>query len=148
MKLWDLVWSSEFRAQSSERHPERSAAESKDPGSQFLTQEKLKAAFSGDNCYITDGPALWWDREVDTVIFHAQSTQDLGGGFRYIRIYGRRILAGGKWAAKEEICPESLVAASQNETITVHSSGYAYLRAECETATGRFAMTSAALCER
>ncbi|WP_407446498.1 PHP domain-containing protein [Fibrobacter sp.] len=128
-------------------HPERSAAESKDPGPQFLTQEKLKAAFSGDNCYITDGPALWWDREVDAVKFHAQSTQDLGGGFRYIRIYGRRILAGGKWAAKEEICPESLVAASQNETITVHSSGYAYLRAECETSTGRFAMTSAALCE-
>ena len=128
-------------------HPERSAAESKDPGPQFLTQEKLKAAFAGDNCYITDGPALWWDREVDSVKFHAQSTQDLGGGFRYIRIYGRRILAGGKWATKEEICPESLVAASQNETITVHSSGYAYLRAECETATGRFAMTSAALCE-
>ena len=111
------------------------------------TPEALKAAFAGDNCYITDGPALWWDREVDAVKFHAQSTQDLGGGFRYIRIYGRRILAGGKWAAKEEICPESLVAASQNETIAVHSSGYAYLRAECETATGRFAMTSAALCE-
>ena len=106
--------------------------------------ESLQQAFSGDNCYITDGPALWWDRDVDAVKFHAQSTQDLGGGFRYIRIYGRRILAGGKWAAKEEICPESLVAASQNETITVHSSGYAYLRAECETATGRFAMTSAA----
>ena len=106
--------------------------------------ESLQQAFAGDNCYITDGPALWWDREVDTVKFHAQSTQDLGGGFRYIRIYGRRILAGGKWAAKEEICPESLVAASQNEAITVHSSGYAYLRAECETATGRFAMTSAA----
>jgi len=109
--------------------------------------ESLQQAFAGDNCYITDGPALWWDREVDAVKFHAQSTQDLGGGFRYIRIYGRRILAGGKWAAKEEICPESLVAASQNETIAVHSSGYAYLRAECETATGRFAMTSAALCE-
>jgi hypothetical protein len=109
-----------------------------------LSSAELQQAFAGDNCYITDGPALWWDREVDTVKFHAQSTHDLGGGFRYIRIYGRRILAGGKWAAKEEICPESLVAASQNETITVHSSGYAYLRAECETATGRFAMTSAA----
>ena len=111
-----------------------------------LSSAELQQAFSGDNCYITDGPALWWDREVDSVKFHAQSTQDLGGGFRYIRIYGRRILAGGKWAAKEEICPESLVAASQNETITVHSSGYAYLRAECETASGRFALTSAAKC--
>ncbi|MBR2210997.1 MAG: PHP domain-containing protein [Fibrobacter sp.] len=109
------------------------------------TKEALKQAFAGDNCYITDGPALWWEREVDTVKFHAQSTQDLGGGFRYIRIYKRRILANSKWAAKEELCPESLVATSQNETITVHTEGIAYLRAECETASGRYAMTSAAV---
>ncbi len=112
-----------------------------------VTPKALKQAFAGDNCYITDGPALWWDREVDAVKFHAQSTQDLGGGFRYIRIYGRRILAGGKWAAKEEICPESLVAASQNETIEVSTAGLAYLRAECETATGHYALTSAARCD-
>ncbi len=111
-----------------------------------ITQESLREAFSGDNCYITDGPALWWERDGSTIKFHAQSTQDLGGGFRYIRIYKRRILAGGKWAAKEELCPESLIAASQNETITVHTEGIAYLRAECETASGRYAMTSAAKC--
>ena len=112
-----------------------------------VTPKALKQAFSGENCYITDGPALWWDREVDTVKFHAQSTQDLGGGFRYIRIYKRRILSNGKWAAKEEICPESLVATSQNETIEVSTAGLAYLRAECETASGRYALTSAARCD-
>ena len=112
-----------------------------------VTPESLKQAFVGDNCYITDGPALWWDREVDTVKFHAQSTQDLGGGFRYIRIYRRRILTSGKWASKEELCPESLVAASQNETIEVSTAGIAYLRAECETASGRYALTSAARCD-
>ena len=110
------------------------------------TPEALKRAFAGDNCYITDGPALWWERDGDTIKFHAKSTQDLGGGFRYIRIYKRRILATGKWAAQEELCPESLVATSQNETITVHTEGLAYLRAECETASGRYALTSAAKC--
>ena len=122
------------------------AAEPESSGSN-LSSAEIKQAFAGDNCYITDGPALWWDRDGDTVKFHAQSTQDLGGGFRYIRIYGRRILAGGKWAAKEEICPESLVATSQNETIEVSTAGLAYLRAECETASGRYALTSAARCD-
>jgi hypothetical protein len=111
-----------------------------------ITQDSLRKAFAGDNCYITDGPALWWERDSDTVKFHAQSTQDLGGGFRYIRIFKRRILPNGKWATQEELCPESLVAASQNETITVHTEGIAYLRAECETASGRYALTSAAKC--
>ena len=108
--------------------------------------ESLRKAFAGDNCYISDGPALWWERDGDTVKFHAKSTQDLGGGFRYIRIYKRRILPNGKWATQEELCPESLVAASPNETITVHTEGIAYLRAECETASGRYALTSAAKC--
>ena len=103
------------------------------------TLESLRKAFTGDNCYVTDGPALWWEREVGTVKFHAQSNNEMGGGFRYIRIYGRR-----RGAKEEVVLPESLVAASQNETITVHAAGYAYLRAECETATGRFALTSAA----
>ena len=110
------------------------------------TLASLRKAFADDNCYITDGPALWWERDSDTVKFHAKSTQDLGGGFRHIRIFKRRILPNGKWAAKEELCPESLVATSQNETITVHTEGIAYLRAECETASGRYALTSAAKC--
>jgi hypothetical protein len=133
------------------RHPEQGAAgtAAKDPDPQTLTQEKLKAAFAGDNCYVTDGPALWWERSGAAIVFHARSNGEMGGGFRYIRIYGRRRIASGldsnKMAAQEEVLPESLVAASQNETITVQAAGFAYLRAECETATGRFALTSAAI---
>ena len=112
------------------------------------TLQSLRESFKGDNCYITDGPALWWERSGAAIVFHAQSNSEMGGGFRYIRIYGRRRiadgLAGSKAAAQEEVLPESLVAASQNETITVQAAGYAYLRAECETASGRFALTSAA----
>lgn len=123
------------------RHPEQGAVgtAAKDPDLYSISQEALKRAFAGDNCYVTDGPALWWEREVGIVKFHAQSNNEMGGGFRYIRIYGRR-----RGAKEEVVLPESLVAASQNETITVQAAGYAYLRAECETATGRFALTSAA----
>jgi len=109
-----------------------------------LTQEALNDAFAGDNCYITDGPALWWERGDKVITFHARSTEDLGGAFRYIRIYGRRRSNSGKLAAEESVCMESLVAAPMSTDISVHTDDFAYLRAECETAAGHFAMTSAA----
>ena len=116
-----------------------------------LTREALNAAFAGDNCYITDGPALWWERaEIHGskgIIFHARNTADFGGGFRYIRIFGRRYLSNGKLSPNEEICKESLVAARANSDIEVYFDNFAYLRAECETATGKFALTSAARAE-
>lgn len=116
-----------------------------------LTREALNAAFAGDNCYITDGPALWWERaEIHGskgIIFHARNTADFGGGFRYIRIFGRRYLSNGKLSPNEEICKESLVAAPQSADISVYADNFAYLRAECETATGKFALTSAARAE-
>lgn len=112
-----------------------------------LTIDSLNRAFDGGNCYITDGPALWWEQNGEerekTVTFRARSNSDYGGGFRYIRIYGRRSL-GGKLAREEEVCIESQVAARQSTDITVHADNFAYLRAECETADGHFAMTSAA----
>ena len=110
-----------------------------------LSLESLNEAFSGDNCYITDGPALWWERGEKTVTFHARNTQDFGGAFRYIRIFGRRRHNNGKLAPREELCIESLVAAPAKTDITVNADNFAYLRAECETATGKFAMTSAAV---
>ena len=55
--------------------------------------------------------------------------------------------------ALNEILPEAFAIVkstarrfAQNETITVHTEGIAYLRAECETASGRYALTSAAKC--
>ena len=116
-----------------------------------ISREALNAAFAGDNCYITDGPALWWERaEIHGskgIIFHARNTADFGGGFRYIRIFGRRYLSNGKLSPNEEICKESLVAAPQSADISVYADNFAYLRAECETATGKFALTSAARAE-
>ena len=110
-----------------------------------LSLESLNEAFAGDNCYITDGPALWWERGEKKVNFHARNTQDFGGAFRYIRIYGRRRNNSGKLAPHEELCMESLVAAPAKTDITVNADNFVYLRAECETATGKFAMTSAAV---
>lgn len=109
-----------------------------------LTLNSLNEAFAGDNCYITDGPALWWERGEKKVTFHARNTQDFGGAFRYIRIYGRRRNNSGKLAPHEELCMESLVAAPTKTDISVNADNFAYLRAECETATGKFAMTSSA----
>ncbi len=111
-----------------------------------LSRDVLHQAFAGDNCYITDGPALWWESNgCDEVTFHARSTADFGGGFRYIRIYGRRRLPNGKFAPKEELHLASQVAARPAADISVGFEYYGYLRAECETASGRFALTSAAV---
>ena len=105
----------------------------------------LNEAFAGDNCYITDGPALWWERDGKNIIFHARSNKEMGGGFRYIRIYGRQVLPNGKLALEEEVMIGSLVAAPDHADIPIiTNSGFAYFRAECETATGKFALTSAA----
>ena len=113
--------------------------------SQGLSLESLNEAFAGDNCYITDGPALWWERGEKTVIFHARNTQDFGGAFRYIRIFGRKRKRNGSLSQNETLCIESLVLPPASTDITVNNDDFAYLRAECETATGKFAMTSAAV---
>lgn len=116
-----------------------------------LTCELVQKAFSGDNCYVTDGPALWWERTLDSngrnsgLLFHARSNQDLGGCFRYIKIFGRRRLPGGKLSPREELHLASQVATLPSVDIPVDFENYVYLRAECETATGKFALTSAAV---
>ena len=109
-----------------------------------LTLADINAAFAADNCYITDGPALWWERDDNGITFHARSNKETGGGFRYIRIYGRRIQPNGKFAPEEEVMIGSLVAAPDHADIPVATLGFAYVRAECETATRKFALTSAA----
>ena len=109
-----------------------------------LTLADINAAFTADNCYITDGPALWWERDDNGITFHARSNKETGGGFRYIRIYGRRIQPNGKFAPEEEVMIGSLVAAPDHADIPVATLGFAYVRAECETATHKFALTSAA----
>ena len=109
-----------------------------------LTLADINAAFAADNCYITDGPALWWERDHNGITFHARSNKEMGGGFRYVRIYGRRIQPNGKLAPEEEVMIGSQVATPDHADISVATLGFAYVRAECETATGKFALTSAA----
>ena len=121
-------------------HPEQSEGSSK----VSLTLADINAAFAADNCYITDGPALWWERDNNGITFHARSNKETGGGFRYVRIYGRRIQPNGKLAPEEEVMIGSLIATPDHADITVATLGFAYVRAECETATGKFALTSAA----
>ena len=121
-------------------HPEQSEGSSK----VSLSLTAINAAFTADNCYITDGPALWWERNDNGITVHARSNKETGGGFRYIRIYGRRIQPNGKFAPEEEVMIGSLVAAPDHADIPVATLGFAYVRAECETATGKFALTSAA----
>ena len=121
-------------------HPEQSEGSSK----VSLSLTAINAAFTADNCYITDGPALWWERDDNGITFHARSNKETGGGFRYIRIYGRRIQPNGKFAPEEEVMIGSLVAAPDHADIPVATLGFAYVRAECETATRKFALTSAA----
>ena len=121
-------------------HPEQSEGSSK----VSLTLADINAAFAADNCYITDGPALWWERDDNGITFHARSNKETGGGFRYVRIYGRRIQSNGKLAPEEEVMIGSQVATPDHADIPVATLGFAYVRAECETATGKFALTSAA----
>ena len=144
---WDL---SEAKVQRRETNDERGdAIEERQLSSRTCSgtrgfSDVLKEAFAGDNCYITDGPALWWERDGKNLIFHARSNKEIGGGFRYIRIYGRQMLPNGKPAPTEEIQLGSLIATPDHADIPIVTSGYAYFRAECETATGKFALTSAA----
>ena len=121
-------------------HPEQSEGSSK----VSLTLAAINAAFAADNCYITDGPALWWERDDNGITFHARSNKETGGGFRYVRIYGRRIQPNGKPAPEEEVMIGSQVATPDHADIPVATLGFAYVRAECETATGKYALTSAA----
>lgn len=114
-----------------------------------LCQQDVHQAFDGDNCYITDGPALWWERVDDrgdsSVTFHARCNAEQGSGFRYIRIFGRRRLLNGKLAPREELHLASQVAARTTTDITIPFEDFAYLRAECETDFTKFALTSAAV---
>lgn len=130
--------------------PEASAEQVRANG---LNRDILHQAFAGDNCYITDGPALWWERVADSaegrpegaVAFHARSSDDFGGGFRFVKIYGRRRLLNGKLTPREELHLASQVAARPEVDITIDFEDFAYLRAECMTANGRYALTSAAV---
>lgn len=113
-----------------------------------LCEQELQQAFlNGNQVFITNGPALWFERNSeDSVELHALSNSELGA-FRYVKIFGRKKLANGCLAEKEELLKESLVAAAESTSVKLHVQEFAYVRAECETFSPlgdkRFAMTGA-----
>lgn len=106
-----------------------------------VTLPALKKAFTEDNLYLTDGPALWWTRKKDFISFEVKSTPDFGE-IKFLRVYT---------AAKELPSKEEIHKTYSNEnvgdyslTIKVPVKDFRYIRAECETTKGLFALTSAA----
>lgn len=107
-----------------------------------LSEEGLKRAFEEGNLYLTDGPALYFDRENSKVHFHARTNEEQGN-FRTIKFFGRRKLTENLLAKNEELLKESLIAPQNITDVTIDFENFAYLRAEAETSRGLFALTSA-----
>jgi hypothetical protein len=92
------------------------------------------------NLYITDGPALWFEKKNDSnFILHAKSTDDFGNFLSITVFRGKQ----GKpnFEKKEEMQIDN----SLNFDFEISLNNSLYLRAECETNYGKFAMTTAML---
>jgi hypothetical protein len=85
-----------------------------------------------ENLYVTDGPALWFEKtdEKGKFILHAKSTEDFGK-FLNINIF--------KTEKKEEMQVSNSL--SYDFEVSLHDN--LYVRAECETSKGKFALTAA-----
>lgn len=97
----------------------------------------LLRALSGDRLYATEGPALWWEPGEKGPLLQALSSKDFGA-LRSVRLFY------ASPGAKEESMVELMEAPSFSghwETSSRHEA--CYLRAECETVQGLFALTSA-----
>lgn len=110
-------------------------------GSPARSEKEILSAFRGDNLYVTDGPALWWTRAAGGIEFTAQSTADYGA-LKTVRIFGAYKNGNGEASEKENSIPVDAGTYKLSEIIPAVN--YIYLRAECETSQGRFALTSAA----
>lgn len=88
--------------------------------------------------YITDGPALCWKRDKENVLFHAKSSEDFGE-LKSFTVFGQG--ASCKHERPLEISPERI--SEFEATCRIPLQGFRYARAEAETDSGRFALTSA-----
>ena len=95
-------------------------------------------AFRGKNLYVTDGPALWWTRENDSVTFHFKSSKDFG------KLKKLTLFAVESASKKEAPVQAQLFQNSDYEAqVQISLDGKKYVRAEAETEFKRFALTSA-----
>jgi hypothetical protein len=87
-----------------------------------------------ENLYITDGPALWFEQKENGKLFlHAKSTEDFGN-FLSITVFR------GESSEKSE---QMQIDDSLEYDFEISQNNSLYVRAECETNCGKFAMTSA-----
>lgn len=121
--------------------PGETAAPAAQDLSSARSEKEILNAFRGDNLYVTDGPALWWTRAAGSIAFTAQSTADYGE-LKAVRIFGARKNGNGEISEKE--ISVSVAAGTYKLSENIPAADYIYLRAECETSQGRFALTSAA----
>ncbi|MCK9183275.1 MAG: hypothetical protein M0P13_10430 [Fibrobacteraceae bacterium] len=95
-------------------------------------------AFRQNNLYITDGPALWWNKTGKSVCFTAKSSSDFGK-IKKLKMYAQK-----KYEKKEAGLSASFEKISPWEArISIDLSSLNYARAEVETDSGHFALTSA-----
>lgn len=106
----------------------RTVVEGKDPIS----------AFRGMNLYVTDGPALWWKHENGEVLFRFKSSPDFGRLER-LTVFAQK--SPGESERPAEIVPQKNGDYECNCRISLKN--FRYVRAEAETDSGRFALTSA-----
>lgn len=95
-------------------------------------------AFRGMNLYVTDGPALWWECENGEVLFRFKSSEDFGK-LEKLTVFAQGI-SGGK-ERPVEILPQKT--GDFECACRVSPQNFRYVRAEAETVSGRFALTSA-----
>ncbi len=100
--------------------------------------ENALKAFQNANLYVTDGPALWWDSDGENVLFHFKSSEDFGA-LKSFNVFAQDI--SNKHERPLEISPERI--SEFEATCRIPLQGFRYVRAEAETDSGRFALTSA-----
>ena len=110
-------------------------------GARTYTEAEILGAFRGDNLYVTDGPALWWTRTAEGIQFTAQSTEDYGE-LQTVRIF--KACKNEADETQEKEISLSIAKSTYKISEVVPAADAIYLRAECETSKGRFALTSAA----
>lgn len=97
-------------------------------------------AFRGNNLFVTDGPALWWTIEDDAATFRFESTPDFGE-LKTFSVFAQKASPA---AAREAEVKVAIHTPSAYEAFAeIPLKDFAYVRAEAETSSGRFALTSA-----
>lgn len=107
------------------------------PLSAPLSPASVLSAFRGDTLYLTEGPALWWSCPEGAPLLQARSSTDFGT-LRAVRLF-----LGDTRQEKEiqlDLVLENSLEDAWSSPDWLH---YDYLRAECETDCGLFALTSA-----